>query len=324
MAAFCGKCGSPLMDRAVFCGACGTSVQPVPSAAASPAPQPDYAPVPRTNSFTPGSPSPPPPLTATTSSSPLLKLAIVFVVIIFVGGVAALGAIYYAAHRVSDRIHAAAKQTLGSDQPITAASLGSLLGGSKSDASAGGGGDSAGDPTTSGPGGNLCRFLSLADVSSATGTEVIRAEQQPDGCSYIAHGDPADATTRHIGGLVAKKGGTDAKTQAMVQKFAGAFFKQQEEGDKDLAAQAKTGEINVIGVSFSSGHAVSEMKLNHKVLGRLGEQSDITGLGDEAFDSADGILHVRKGNTMFRLIYVGCPCATDAVKPLAQKIAAAL
>ena len=320
MAAFCGKCGSPLISQAVFCGACGAAVpaagSPMPPTAAAAKPAPSQA-----TAYTPVSAAPPmPPAAAGKSSSPLLKLAVAFVVIIFVGGVAALAAVYYAAHRVSEKVHEVERKTLGSDHVVTASSIGSLLSGAKNDASA----TSADDHDASVPSGDLCRFLTLADVSRATGTQVIRAEPNDAGCAYIAHGDPADATTKHLGGLVAQKGGTDAKTQEMVQKFAGAFFKQQEEGDKDLEAQAKTGEISVIAINFSSGHAVAEMKLNHKVMGRIGAQTDITGIGDEAFDSADGILHVRKGNTMFRLIYVSCPCATDAVKPLALKVAAAL
>jgi len=33
---------------------------------------------------------------------------------------------------------------------------------------------------------------------------------------------------------------------------------------------------------------------------------------------------VRKGNTVARFMYISCPCNTDNIKPLAQKLASQL
>ncbi|MDQ2839555.1 MAG: hypothetical protein M3Y72_00630 [Acidobacteriota bacterium] len=244
-----------------------------------------------------------------------MKIVVVLVVIIFVGGLAAFAAVYYAAHKVSEKIHSVSQEALGESKPSEGGGSSSALGGS-TDAQ-------TQSEDSAGPKGDLCRFLSKEDVSSSTGTKIIRADPAPDGCVYIANGDPADALTKHMGGMLAQKG-ADAKSQEMLQKFAGGFFKQQEQSDKDLSAQAKTGEIPVVTVSFSSsGHGVSEMKLNRKLMTSLGS-TDLPGIGDEAFNSADGMMTVRKGNNMFRIMYISCPCTIDAIKPLAQKIANAL
>jgi hypothetical protein len=319
MATFCGSCGSPLNDQADFCGGCGAPVPRGPQTISRPASPVAtggaYAPV-RT---TPASAAPAP-APAAKSSNALLKVGLVLVAILFVGGLAAFAAVYYAAHKVSEKIHAVAQGDLGGSKS-GGGSAGGLL--TSLTGSAGSQAQTSGATDSAGPGGDLCRFLSKEDVSSSTGTTIIRADPAPDGCVYIAHGDPADALTKHMGGMLAKKG-ADAKSQEMLQKFAGGMFKQQEQSDKNLSAEASTGEIPVITLSFSaSGHGESEMKLNKKFMQRLGA-TDLPGIGDEAFDSADGIMTVRKGNNMFRIMYVSCPCTVDSIKPLAQKVANAL
>jgi hypothetical protein len=39
--------------------------------------------------------------------------------------------------------------------------------------------------------------------------------------------------------------------------------------------------------------------------------------------AANGMMLVRKGNTLIRMMYISCPCNTDQIKPLAKKLAAA-
>ena len=68
------------------------------------------------------------------------------------------------------------------------------------------------------------------------------------------------------------------------------------------------------------------MKLDSKVLGALGPasgSSNLQGIGDEAFVAANGMMLVRKGDTLIRITYISCPCNTDQIKPLARKLAAA-
>ncbi|MEO6965681.1 MAG: hypothetical protein ABI076_07255 [Acidobacteriaceae bacterium] len=247
------------------------------------------------------------------SSNSLLKLGVAFVVIIFVGGILALGGVFYAAHKVSQKAHEiAARATNGEGLRQSAAGTSSGVGEDTA--------SSSGDSNKIS--GNPCRFLSVDEVSRATGVTIIRAEPKDDGCAYIGRGDPADATAKHMGAMLAKKG-VKPEQQAMLQKFAGGFFAQQEAGDKDLSAEAAKQEITPLAISFEMGHAAAAMRLNQKVMGNLGNKHEITGIGDEAFDSAEGMMTVRKGDNLIRFVYVSCPCNSDAIKPLAQKVAAA-
>jgi hypothetical protein len=309
---------------------------PIPSASPAPppsAPPADFAPVPGytptpaaytppVSSYTPpaASYSPAPaaytPATAypAKKSNTLIKVLIAFVLVLFVGGALAVGGLWYAAQKIRAKVHDVKSQVMRGETPSTSSGLGGLLGNSSaSDESAGG---FKGDP---------CRFLSKAEVSQAVGLTVIRTESKAGGCSYIAKGDPADVTAKHLSSMIGGMG-ADAKTQQMAQKFAGGLFSQQEATDKSLAAEAATGEIPVLGLSFTSGHAAMEMKANRAAFQHIGggASGDLTGIGDEAYVAGGGMLMVRKGNTLARFMYISCPCNTDNIKPLAQMVASRL
>jgi hypothetical protein len=256
----------------------------------------------------------------------LLKVVIAVVVLICVGSALALAGLYYAAQKVTQKAHAVAAQALGGSSSSTPGGLGGLLGGSTSSVDAGG---FKGDP---------CRFLSKAEVSQAVGITVIRTEAKDGGCSYIAKGDPADMTAKHLSSMIGGLG-ADPKTQQMAQKFAAGLFSQQEATDKSLAAQAATGEIPVLGLSFTAGNAAMEMKMNRGAFEHIkggapfgaGNGSaaqtatgDLTGIGDEAYVAGGGMMLVRKGNTVAHFMYISCPCNTDNIKPLAQMVASRL
>jgi hypothetical protein len=66
------------------------------------------------------------------------------------------------------------------------------------------------------------------------------------------------------------------------------------------------------------------MRLNAKTFSIIGDTQGLPGIGDQAFVTADGMILVRKGNKLVRIIYLTCPCGTEAVKPLAKEIADAL
>jgi hypothetical protein len=356
MAKFCGKCGSALNDTAVFCGGCGAKLpagSPAPEAPVTSTPvQPDYAPVPST--FTPGpvTPTPAPPYTpAQTAYTPvpasytptsaaytpgnaypaagakksntLLKVIVACVLVLFVGGALALGGLWYAAQKINAKAHAVAAQALGGN-PAASGGLGEMLGGIASIK-----GDSASDGSAGGFKGDPCRFLSKEEVSQAVGVQVIRADAKDEGCSYIAKGDPADVTAKHMSSMIGGLG-ADAKTQKTIQKLAGGLFAQQEANDKSLSAEAATGEIPVLVVSFTSGNAEAEMKMNRGafkyVTGGGGTASssatgDLDGIGDEAYLAGGSMIIFRKGNTAAHFMYVSCPCSTDNIKPLAKIVA---
>jgi hypothetical protein len=311
---------------------------PVPATQPSPSTAPDptafapvsttYPPLPPT--YTPAPTAYPPanfPAPGAKKSNTLLKVVIAVVVLICVGSALALAGLYYAAQKVSQKAHAVTAQVLGGAASSTPGGLGGLLShSSSSDEIAGG---FKGDP---------CRFLSKAEVSQAVGLPVIRTEAKDGGCSYIAKGDPADVTAKHAAAMLGGFG-ADAQTQKTMQKFAGALFAQQEASDKDLAAQASTGEIPVLVIGLTSGNAQMEMKMNRgafehikgsapfgadKATAQNSGSGDLTGIGDEAYVAGGSMLMVRKGNTVARFMYISCPCNTDNIKPLAQKLASQL
>ena len=317
MASFCGNCGSVIAEKSGFCGKCGAPVQaaeqlpqPVPQGALSAA----YAPAPQ-------------------KSGGLLKVAIALIAILAIGTVLALAAAMYAAHKVSEKAHAVTQQVLGDSTPSAAGGLASML---KSAAGS--------DDHDSSFKGDPCRFLSMEEVSHAIGVTIVRTQAEDTGCSYIAHGDPADMTSRHmtsmVGSQVAAKGETvDPKTQQMMQQITGAFFKQQESSDKNLSAEAATGEVPVISVSFSTGNAELEMKMNRTAFNHLkgggmaptdGKSTDqiatgdLTGIGDDAYEMGGTGLMVRKGKIIVRFMFPYCPCSAIAIKPLAAKVASQL
>jgi hypothetical protein len=300
-----------------------TPPAPPPAAPAEFAPVPAFTPTPAAysppvSSYTPPAASytPTPAAYAPAAAYPakksntLVKVLIAFVLILFVGGALAVGGLWYAAQKIRAKVHDVKSQVMGGEAPSTS---GGLLGNSTSDESAGG---FKGDP---------CRFLSKAEVSQAVGLPVIRTEANDGGCSYIAKGDPADATAKHLSSMLGGMG-ADAKTQEMAKKFAGGLFSQQEATDKSLAAQAATGEIPVLVLNFTAGHAAMEMKANRGAFQHIGggASGDLTGIGDEAYVAGGSMLMVRKGNTMVRFMYTSCPCNTDNIKPLAQMVASRL
>ena len=324
MSKFCGTCGSPLNEGKKFCGKCGAVSSSPEQTSSSPA-QPTYTPVVQ--------PQPPvTPVAAAARSNTLLKVGIAVVAIIFVGGVAALGAIYYAVHKVKEKVQAVTNQVKGDPPSSASGGLVSLV--QKAAASA-----SSKDDNSSGFNGDPCRFLTKEEVSHAVGIEIIRADAQDSGCNYIAKGDPADMVSKHMTSMVtsqAKSNGNSAtaQQQKMMQQITGAFFKQQESSDKSLSKEAATGEVPILSVSFSSGNAEMEMKLNRMAFnhikagnaeGKTTDQSatgDLDGIGDEAYEmGGSGLIVVRKGQTIARFMFTYCPCDANAIKPLAANLA---
>jgi len=58
-------------------------------------------------------------------------------------------------------------------------------------------------------------------------------------------------------------------------------------------------------------------------LGPMATQ-DVPNLGEEAFAVGGSMLMVRKADTLARFMYMQCPCGTDEIVPLAQKVVGAL
>ena len=259
-------------------------------------------------------PTSPGPAPAKQGLSALAKLGIAAVVIIFVGGAVGIAGVYYVAHRVSQKIHQATDGILGSssDSSSNSSSKDSGLAGSSSAGSSGG----------SAIVGDVCRLLQKEDVSHAIGVEIVRTHSEDNGCTYIAKGTQADMTAKHVSAMMAARG-ADKQAQQMIQNFAGGMGKVFE-SEKPQSEQDTSGEVPVFNFSVDQNAAEEQIQLNAKTLALLGDTQGLPGIGDQAFVSADGIIMVRKGKNLIRIMYITCPCGTEAVKPLAKKIADAM
>ncbi len=333
MAKFCGSCGSPLDEGKRFCGKCGAATSSQGQPLSSPS-QPAYTPV-----VQPQVPVTPVAVPITQGAAPvrsnaLLKVAIAAVVIIFVGGVAALGAVYYVVHKVKEKVAAVRHEVEGDNPSAAHGELASMIQKAASSAS-------SSDDASTGFKGDPCRFLSKDEVSKAVGIEIIRTEGQDSGCGYIAKGDPADMVSKHMTAMVssqAKSNGSapTAEQTKMMQQITGAFFKQQEASDKSLSKEAATGEVLILSVSFSAGNADLEMKMNRMAFNHIAATDgdskttdrkatgDLDGIGDEAYEVGGTSLIFRKGQTVVHMMFPECPCDANAVKPLAANIASQL
>jgi hypothetical protein len=237
--------------------------------------------------------SPPPAQAVVQKSSPLIKILVAIIAVIFVFGVLVVGGIVYAAHRVSQKVHEVTDGLMTADTTAAKPSLG-----------------------------DVCRFLSKEDVNKAIGVEIVRTKSEDASCSYIAKGDQADMTARHATAMMASKG-ADKQTQQAIQQFAGGMFKAFQEQDKKNRPADDSGEVMVFQFSIDQNAAEAQMKLNSKVMGALGPTGaeGLAGIGDQAMVSADTMLMFRKGDKLVRIMYMTCPCGTEAVKPLARMLA---
>lgn len=297
MARFCGKCGAPLDGTSAFCTACGAPVShPVQTAT------PYQEVVPQTP-YTPPAQSYVPPAQVVQQvprpkSGSALKIILIVLVVLALGALGVIGSLVYFGHKVVTKIeNKAAEAGLTTSTGKSANTF-------------------AGDP---------CRFLTTAEVGKAIGVPIIGTKSDGDNCSYLAHGTAATMTSKHLSAITGQRG-ADKATQDKFQKFAEGIFAQQQKNAEAADPNAAV-ETTVLSVSFDQGSAESQMTLDSKVLGALGPasgSSKIDGIGDEAFVAADGMMLVRKGDTLVRITYISCPCNTTQIEPLAKKLAAAL
>ena len=325
MAKFCGSCGAPLGDNSAFCIQCGTAQNATPqppaqppqtptpaqnayaqvnvSPAQVPPAQPGYTPVNAPPQYAPVNPGAPPsyPAVAKKSGSGL-KIVIAILAVLFVGAVVVMGALFYVGHRVVNKIKAEAAEK-GLSMPSGESSAGAASAVSHTD---------------------YCALLSKDDVGAAIGVPIVATRNSDEGCEYLAHGTSSDMTARHMSAIMAAKG-ADSQTQDKIHQMAGSFFKSEQEEHKEAASDAN-GNVPVVVFSIDTSGAREQMKLNSKLLGVLGPSGStpISGIGDEAFDSAGAMMFVRKGDKLIRITYTTCPCNTEAIKPLARKLAEAI
>jgi hypothetical protein len=173
----------------------------------------------------------------------------------------------------------------------------------------------------------ICRFASVDDVSNALHVAIVRAETAAEDksvCEYSIKGKPSSAATDHSIAMAGVMNGQtmDPAAQKLMQGFGNAVLGG---GDTDSPKNVRhPGEIPVLVVAVTTGDAAVQMKANRQALGQLQPVALISGLGDEAFASSQSMMFVRKGDTLLRITYTGCPCTTKDVEPLARRIVGAI
>ncbi len=265
------------------------------------------------------------------------KIGIAALVVIVLFGAAAVAGVFYVAHRVTQKVHEVKGEILGNSDSSSPGSNSSGSSNSASNSSASNtstsnatipnapsdsNANNSASSSSASSVGDVCRYLSKEDVGKAIGVEIVATKSEDSGCSYLAVGNSADMTAKHMAALSASKG-ADAQGQNMIQNFAGAIFKSSQEQDKNVGLD-ENGKVPVFMVSVDGNGATEQMQLNKGVIGRFPGSQDLPGIGDEAFDAGNAMMMIRKGNKLIRIMYTTCPCTIDAVKPLAKKLADAV
>jgi hypothetical protein len=301
MARFCDKCGTRLNDSSAFCPSCGAAVTSPAAPAAVP-----YQDVPQPSApahTTTAQPAYVPQTKVVETAPPAkggsaLKILLIILVVLALGAVAVVGGIVYVGHRVVTKIENKAAEVGLSTSPSS--------------------------NTTDTFQGDPCRFLTKAEVSKAVGVTILETKSDGNTCDYLAKGTAANMTSKHLSAIMGKNG-ADKATQDKIERFAEGIFGTQQK-NAEAADPSSPGETTVLAISFNENSTQAEMKLDSKVLGALGPAScsaHLQGIGDDAFVAANGMMLVRKGSTLIRMMYISCPCNTDQIKPLAKKLAAA-
>jgi zinc-ribbon domain len=309
MASFCTSCGSPLNEGQVFCTKCGAkSGAPQPPSAASTAPPP--APVqaaPVQTAPVQAAPPPPAPLAAapvgTGGGSSFVKILLIVVGAFFLIGAIGVAGVVYVGYRAKNKLR---EMGLTDEHRRHSPALA--------------------DSSTGGV--NGCKFLSKEDVSVAIGMTVVRAEPNTGsdvGCSYFVKGEVTDLTMKHAMKLN-KAASAEMSKEAQDQvETMGKSILQGSSRANDYNNE-HPGEVLVMGFGVDENAAQFQMKLNKGIFSRMGPMAtaDVPNVGDEAFAIASSMLFVRKNDTLVRFTFTQCPCGTDEIVPLAQKVANAL
>jgi hypothetical protein len=255
---------------------------------------------------------PTPVASTSTKSSPVVKILVAVLVVVIVFGALAAGGVYYVVYRVKKKVHEVAEQIPGVG---SSSGNGSIFNSTSSGENSGSGSDKSG-----GISGDPCRLLSKDEVGRAIGVAIVATDTADSGCAYLAKGDTGSMTAKHMSAMIGAKG-ADAKTQQMVQGFAGGMIKAMQSDNHEATSDAN-GNVPVFTFSVDNNSADTQMQLNQKVLGGLGPgQQEVLNIGDQAFDEAGAMMMVRKGDKLIRIMYSTCPCGLEQIKPLAKRLA---
>src|ERR1700743_1882203 len=169
----------------------------------------------------------------------------------------------------------------------------------------------------------ICSLLSGDEISAAIGVPIVSAESRvstganaENVCVYNAKGTADEMASKHMDATI-KQGGANADQQKTIQQFAKLLKPTKEGADQPVDPNATT---PVLTVDVDAEDARVAMKLFKSLLGNQPGREKIA-IGDDAFDVQGSVLMVMKNGHLIRFTYVTCPCSTDAIKPLAKKVA---
>ena len=257
--------------------------------------------------------------------SPLTKILIGFAVVVIAVGAMAAGGVYYVVYRVKQKVHEVAHDVpgLGSRSGQQFQFQRRIAHGFHLEDGFGFGASDGEIPAARNNGGisgDPCRLFSKDEVGGAIGVQIVATQSSDAGCSYLAQGNSGDMTAKHMAAMMGTKG-ADAKTQQMIRALPEEWPKRSR-AKVTHETSDRNGNVPVFAFSVDNNSADAQMRLNAKVLGRLGPgQQDIPGIGDQAFDESGAMMMVRKGDKLIRIMYSTCPCSVEAIKPLAKTLA---
>ena len=302
MANFCGNCGGALAAGSPFCTYCGAR-QAAPAGASA---QPDLRPA--------SAQQAPLPPAAKGSGLKILAFVLAFVVL---AGVAAVGGLYYIAHRVKQAViekAASAGVDLNSISSPEASNGASRIRNyracdllSKTDAAS-----MLGEPIDHiEDQGGTCLYYGPAGLSgklAQEGTADLLKQMQKPG-AQVNGNDVADSLSKLVGGLAAQAGAAEKGDAAGSSGDVPLLTFVVDGNDGKVQMTALTATKAIFG---GIGKAASD--------GKEGFGADIPDLGDRAVRLANLGLNVLQGNTLIRLVPGPVPDANAKAITIARTI----
>ena len=272
MASFCSGCGFPQNAGVAFCPNCGARQQGAASAAAPPqAAQQAVA-------------------AAPAKGGSGLKIVLALLVFFAVAGIAAIGGLYYMAHRVKAAVLDRAK-AYGVELPSTTP-----------------------DHTSATPRHipKGCGVLSASEVSGLLGQPIERAEPQNSGCAYFGPAGLSAKLTEQLGSNTFQKmkaPGAGVKES----EIANALMQVGDSTQNGAGIENSHGEMPLLTLIFDADGKpqMTALTMSKALFNGIGKAAgdtegpmgaDIPGLGDRAIRLQRLGLNVLKGDLLVRIM----------------------
>ena len=272
MASFCSGCGFPQNAGVAFCPNCGVRQQGAASAAALPQSVPQVV------------------ASAPAKAGSGLKIILALVALFAVAGLAAIGGLYYVAHRVKEAVVDRAKAygvELPSTTPVQTSATPRHI-----------------------PKG--CGVLSAAEASGLLGQPIERAEPQANGCSYFGPPGLSAKLADQLGQDTFGKLKTQGADGVKESDIANALMQMGDSAQNGAGFDNSHGELPLLTVVFDEDGkpAMTALTMTKSLFNGIGKAAgakegpmgaEIPGLGDRAIRLQRVGLSVLKGDLMIRI-----------------------